>query len=120
MTIQWRIDPDTFLDSVEKTRVESAARILGIQNATAIDSYSMTPSGPVVSAVFLIDERYLAEIRMQGPKFDFDICDKRMVNNFAVSFGTVQQAAPTPTSAPDNPASPGAANTSPAEPEPPV
>ena len=87
MAIKWRIKCEGFMDKVEIGRVERAASILKAKDLTALDSYSMSPNGPILSSIFLIGEGYLAEVKMGGKHFSFDFCPVNLIDNYRIDFG---------------------------------
>lgn len=95
MAIKWRINPDDFMDKVEVARVEKAVAILKVEDVTAIDSYTMSPNGPVLASIFLVGGGYLAEVRMDGKHFSFDFGPKSLVDNYRITYGEHESQAET-------------------------
>jgi hypothetical protein len=89
MKINWRISPEENLDQVELDRVNKALTILGIDEGTAIDSYTMAAEGPILSSIFFISKLYLVEIQLLGNELEFDISALNTLLNYRITFGAL-------------------------------
>ena len=87
MAIKWRIKPETFMDKVEIARVNNTIARLKLQDGMAIDSYSMSPNGPILSAIFLVGGGYIAETRMGGKHAEFDASPVKVLVNYRITYG---------------------------------
>lgn len=87
MAIKWRVKPESFTDQVEIARVEKTIELLKLDEVTAIDSYSMSPDGPILSSIVLLSETYLAEVTTSGKHLMFDMGSARGLINYRVTYG---------------------------------
>lgn len=87
MATKWRLNPETFMDKVEISRVEKTIARLKIQDAIAIDSYSMSPNGPILSSIYLVGGGYLSEIKMGGKHSIFDVSHAKTLINYRITYG---------------------------------
>ena len=88
MSLTWRIPP-TFLDAVENKRVERAKLLLKLESPMAIESYTMSPDGPMVTSVFIVNDMYICEVRLTTKDFEFDATSINELINYRVKFGEV-------------------------------
>ncbi len=95
MTISWRKPEAKLLDEVELNRVNKVAGLLNIVQAKAIDSYSMSPDGPVLTSVFLVSDLFLAEVRLDSKHLSFDVADRTLLFNYRVVFEAAEYRPPT-------------------------
>lgn len=86
MTLTWRIAPEKLLDEVELGRVAKVQALFKLQDGKAIDSYSMSPNGPILESVFLANGRYFLEVSMTGKHLTFDAASNKL-HNFRVTYG---------------------------------
>ena len=100
MKIVYRSDFDRQLDEDELGRIQEAVRIFGLEKVTAIDSYSMTESGPSISSAFLLDSEYLVEVSLTGKDRKFDIVRTTSFLNYHVKFS--EHVAVVPKQQPDS------------------
>lgn len=87
MDIKWRKAPEDLVDPIERERVETTLSLLEWKDATAIDSYEMSPNGPILRSIFLISQSYLCEVRMSGRDLEFDLTPIDYLFNYRVAFG---------------------------------
>lgn len=87
MDIKWRIEPKELVDPIERERIETTLNLLHWKSAKAIDSYEMSPNGPVLRSIFLINDSYLCEVRMSGRDLEFDLTPIDYLFNYRVTFG---------------------------------
>lgn len=93
MNIKWRHNIQDLLDSVELGRLNAAIRLLKLENVVVIDSYEMSPNGPILSSLFVVSDKYLCEIPMGSKHLEFDVAPVGLLCNYRVTFGEhVQQA----------------------------
>lgn len=104
MTISWRIRPEVFLDRVELERVNEAALLLGLGEASAIESYVMSADGPRLENVVLVSKEYVAEVRIASQELDFDIIPADLLLNIRVKRGSVPTVKPPSQPTAGNPA----------------
>ncbi|GAB3499472.1 hypothetical protein GCM10027399_24860 [Curvibacter fontanus] len=87
MTIQWRLNSENLLDAVELERVNAALKLLQLKDGVAIDSYEMSPNGPILTSLFVVSGPYFCEIRMGGKHLEFDLTPADLLLNYRVIFG---------------------------------
>lgn len=87
MKITWRTPSQTLLDDVELERINSTAALLKLNTAVAIDSYTMSSDGPILTSIFLVSEGYLIEVNLNSKYPSFDICSMKSLLNYRVTFG---------------------------------
>jgi hypothetical protein len=87
MKIQWRDNIEKSLDLVEHERINEVMKLLDLKDAIVIDSYSMSPNGPILSSLYLLSGPYLCEVRMTGKHLVFDISPAHLLANYRVTFG---------------------------------
>lgn len=87
MNFNWRIPPQNFMDEVELRRFSEAMTLLKIESGTALDSYEMSPDGPILSSIYVFNVSYIVEINMVAKHLSFDAsCVSKMIN-YRVIFG---------------------------------
>lgn len=96
MTVAWRISREKLLDKVEHERVSKTMALLKLQDAAVIDSYSMSPNGPTLASVFVVNGDYFLEISMAGKHLEFDVASATQLVNYRVTFGELDQPAEAP------------------------
>ena len=93
MAIKWRIKQESFMDKVEIARVDKTIALLKLGDAVAIDSYSMSPNGPILSSIFLVSGGYLVEVAMGGKHLSWDAASASFLINYRVTYGEHEVAA---------------------------
>lgn len=73
MAIKWRSPPEVLLDTFELNRVNEVAAMFRMQDCTAIDSYEMSPDGPILTSVFLLNDEFIAEVRVDTKELNCDV-----------------------------------------------
>ena len=87
MAIQWRINPETFMDKVEIARVQKTIALLKFEEVTAIDSYTMSPNGPILLSILLLSGDYISEVLMGGKHLSFDFSCAKLLINYRITYG---------------------------------
>jgi hypothetical protein len=86
MTFSWRIASSEFMDEVEIDRFNKVVDLLKIDYGAVIDSYSMSPDGPKLSSIFLINNDYIVEIGMNQKHLIFDFSPALLLINYRIKF----------------------------------
>lgn len=84
MSITWRTSSTDLLDEFEFNRVKEAAAIFKLQDCVAIDSYEMSPDGPILSSVFLLNDDFIAEVRVDAKELNCDIAPIKSACNIRI------------------------------------
>jgi hypothetical protein len=87
MAITWRISPEIFMDEVEISRVQKTLVLLKLEEVTAIDSYRMSPNGPILQSIILLGEGFISEVLMGGKHLVFDFSSIKLLANYRVTYG---------------------------------
>lgn len=86
MSATWRIPYGQLLDHAEAKKIEQVIALLKIASAKAIDSYSMSADGPILTSVFLISTEFLVEVKMDTQHLNFDVTCASKLFNYRVKF----------------------------------
>lgn len=87
MTITWRKAPEFLLDIVEMERVNKVIALCKVEDASAIDSHTMSANGPVLNAIFLVNADYIIEVHLSSKHLHFDCGAANALMNYRVTFG---------------------------------
>jgi len=49
----------------------------------------MAPDGPHLSSIFLINDSYIVELKLNGPDLQFDVAPSKLLANYRVNFDSV-------------------------------